>query len=284
MGRAAVWVSWAVAALLAGSAAAQSSPPKQAKENPDQLVRQVIAHELQAEQQDHSEWMFHLQTTKPGEGTLTEEIVETPQGWVHRLLAINGHPLTSQQKAKDDEQLHKLLTDPSEQQKNLQATHNDVQQAQQLLKMLPDAFLYTYAGRKGAVVKLNFRPNPKFHPQSRKAAVFHDMVGSVWLNVKQQRLAGIQGHLNQEVKFAGGLLGHLDKGGSFDVKQTEFAPGYWDVTYMNVQMNGKALFFKTINVREKDFRSGYHRVPDHLTLAQAANLLNKQTTAMTAKR
>lgn len=284
MGRAAVWVSWAVATLLLCSAIAQSSPPRQAKENPDQLVRQVIAHELQAEQQDHSEWMFHLQTTKPGEGTRTEEIVETPQGWVRRLLTINGHPLTPQQRAKENEQLHKLLTDPGEQQKNLQATRNDVQQAQQLLKMLPDAFLYSYAGRKGAVVKLNFRPNPKFNPQSRKAAVFHDMVGSVWLNVKQQRLTGIQGHLNQEVKFAGGLLGHLDKGGSFDVKQTEFAPGYWDVTYMNVQMNGKALFFKTINVREKDLRSGYRRVSDHLTLAQAANLLKQQSTAMAARQ
>lgn len=284
MGRAVVWESWAASALLACGMAAQTTPPMQGSANPDQLVHQVIAHELQAEQQDHSEWMFRLQTTKPGEGTRTEEIVETPQGWVHRLLAINGHPLTPQQRAKDDERLHKLLTDPGEQQKNLQATRNDVQQAQQLLKMLPDAFLYTYAGRKGAVVKLNFRPNPKFQPQSRKAAVFHDMVGSLWLNVKQQRLAGIQGRLNQEVKFVGGLLGHLDKGGSFDVKQTEFAPGYWDVTYMNVQMNGKALFFKTINVREKDFRSGYRRVSDRLTLAQAANLLKKQTTTTTAKR
>ena len=273
-----------MAALLVCSVAAQSPPHERAKGNPDQFVRQVIAHELQAEQQDQSHWMFRLQTTKPGEGARTEEIVETPQGWVYRLLAINGHPLTPQQRAKDDERLHKLLIDPGEQQKNLQATRNDVQQAQQLLKMLPDAFLYTYAGRKGAVVKLNFRPNPKFNPRSRKAAVFHDMVGSLWLNVKQQRLAGIQGHLNQEVKFVGGLLGHLDKGGSFDVKQTEIAPGYWDVTYMNIQMNGKALFFKTIDVREKDLRSGYRRVSDHLTLAQAANLLKKQTTAVGAKR
>ena len=273
-----------MATLLACALVAHASPQKVLSENPDQLVRQVIGHELQAEQQDQSHWMFRLQTAKPGEGDRTEEIVEMPQGWVHHLLAINGRPLTPRQRAKDDEQLHKLVTDSGEQQKNLQATRNDVQQAQQLLKMLPDAFLYTYAGRKGAVVKLNFRPNPKFHPQSRKAAVFHDMVGTLWLNVKQQRLAGIQGHLNQEVKFAGGLLGHLDKGGSFDVKQTEIAPGYWDVTYMNIQMNGKALFFKTINVREKDLRSGYKRVSDHLTLAQAANLLKKQTTVMAARQ
>jgi hypothetical protein len=109
------------------------------------------------------------------------------------------------------------------------------------------------------------------------------MVGSLWLNLKQQRLAGIQGRLNQEVKFAGGLLGHLDKGGTFDVKQTQIAPGIWDVTYMNVQMNGKALFFKTIAVREKDIRSDYQRVPSNLTLTQAAKRVKKETNTLAAK-
>ncbi|HLK31837.1 MAG TPA: hypothetical protein VKT29_02025 [Terriglobales bacterium] len=278
MGRAISLASLLSAALVlcaAGQAGSQTSP--------NQLVRQVIAHELQAEEQDHSHWMFRLQQTQPDSGTKLEEIVETPQGWVRRLLALNGHPLNAQQRAKDDARIRKLLADPSEQRKEYQSIRNDADQAQQLMKMLPDAFLYTYAGRKGEVVKLNFRPNPKFHPQSRKAAVFHDMVGSLWLNMKAQRLAGISGHLNQEVKFAGGLLGHLDKGGSFQVKQTPLGQGYWDVTYMNVQMNGKALFFKTISVHEKDIRSDYRRLPDNLTLAQGAALLKKQSQLVAQK-
>jgi hypothetical protein len=86
------------------------------------------------------------------------------------------------------------------------------------------------------------------------------------------------------VKFAGGLLGHLDKGGTFDVKQTQIAPGIWDVTYMHVQMNGKALFFKTIAVREKDTRSDYRRVSSNLSLAQAASLVKQHTNTLTAKR
>ena len=279
MGRAAIWGTLLSAILLLGAAAGQARQ----QQSPNQLVRQVISHEVQAEEHDNSYWMFRLQQTESG-ATKTEEVAETRHGWVRRLLAVNGKPLTSQDQAKDDAQLHKLLMDPGEQRKNQEATRNDVRQAQELLKMLPDAFLYTYAGRNGEVVKLNFRPNPKFHPQSRKAAVFHDMVGSLWLNLKLQRLAGIQGHLNQEVKFAGGLLGHLDKGGTFDVKQTQIAPGIWDVTYMNVQMNGKALFFKTIAVREKDIRSDYRRVPSNLTLAQAAKLVKKETNTLAAKR
>lgn len=275
-----MWASWVSATLLVVGAAAQGRPQEPAS----QLVRRVIAHEVQAEKQDHSYWMFRLQQSQSGSETKTEEVVETPHGWLRRLLAVNGRPLTADQRKKEDERLHKLLTDPAEQRKNQEATRNDVQQAQQLLQMLPDAFLYSYAGSKAGIVKLNFNPNPKFHPQSRKATVFHDMVGSLWLDVTQQRLAGIQGHLNQKVKFAGGLLGYLDKGGTFDVKQTQIAPGVWDVTYMNIQMNGKALFFKTIAVREKDIRSDYRRVSSRLTLAQAAKLLNRQTNTLVSKR
>ena len=272
-------------AIVAGLALVGALAAQTFKQIPaNQLVRQVIAHELQAEENDHSYWRFRLQQTEPGSGTRTEEVIETPQGWARRLLAINGRPLTPQERAKDNEQLQKLGSDPDAQRKNKQAIRNDLRQARELLKMLPDAFLYTYAGRSGQVVKLNFKPNPKFHPNSRKAAVFHDMVGSLWLNVRQQRLAQINGHLDQEVKFAGGLLGHLDKGGSFDVKQTQIAPGAWDVTYMNVQMNGKALFFKTITVHEKDIRSDYQRVSEHLTLAQAVNLLKKNSNQLSARR
>jgi hypothetical protein len=34
----------------------------------------------------------------------------------------------------------------------------------------------------------------------------------------------------EEVKFGGGLLGHLDKGGTFDAKQEPITKGYWEMT------------------------------------------------------
>ncbi len=52
------------------------------------------------------------------------------------------------------------------------------------------------------------------------------MEGSVWVNGKEARVEEITGHLIHEVKFGGGLLGHLNKGGTFDVKQAEVARGY----------------------------------------------------------
>lgn len=106
------------------------------------------------------------------------------------------------------------------------------------------------------------------------------MEGSVWVNSKEARVEEITGHLIHEVKFGGGLLGHLNKGGTFDVKQAEVARGYWEMTLLKVQMKGKALFFKTIGVQQNYSRSDFRQVPDDLTLAQAADILRHSNAAV----
>jgi hypothetical protein len=45
---------------------------------------------------------------------------------------------------------------------------------------------------------------------------------------------------------------------------------------LDVDMKGKALFFKTIGVQEEMKRSMFRRVRDDLTAAQGANLLYQQ--------
>jgi hypothetical protein len=102
------------------------------------------------------------------------------------------------------------------------------------------------------------------------------MEGEMWVHETQRRLVRIRGHLIADVKFAGGLLGHLEKGGHFSVEQRELLPGQWDLTFMEVDMKGKALFFKTIAVKEKEYRSDFRTVADGLTLAEAADMLTKQ--------
>ncbi len=45
------------------------------------------------------------------------------------------------------------------------------------------------------------------------------MAGVMLINNRNKRLAELSGKLISEVKFGGGILGHLDKGGTFEVKQ-----------------------------------------------------------------
>jgi hypothetical protein len=142
--------------------------------------------------------------------------------------------------------------------------------------MIPDALTFSYAGQDGDVIKLSYRPNPDFQPPSREARVFHEMEGEMWVHETQLRLVRIRGQLIGDVKFAGGLLGYLAKGGHFNVEQRELLSGQWDLTSMQVDMKGKALFFKIIAVQEREYRSDFRTVPDDLTLAEAAQMLTRE--------
>ncbi len=48
------------------------------------------------------------------------------------------------------------------------------------------------------------------------------------------------------------------------------------MTVMGVDMKGKVLLFKTISAQQTENRRDFHRVPDDLTMAQAADLLNRE--------
>src|SRR5581483_1542863 len=172
--------------------------------------------------------------------------------------------------------MQRLVSHPDEQRKLQQASNKKAEQGARLFRILPDVFVFSYAGRRGDLVTLTFRPNPTFQPPSIEARVFHYMQGEMTVDIKQERLAAIKGYLIEDVKFGGGLLGHLDKGGKFEVRQIEVAPGEWEMSILCVDMQGKALFFKTIGVQETENHSDFSRVPDALTLAEAVSILNAQ--------
>ena len=237
------------------------------------LVRRVVTNELTS-QDDHTNWMYRLEKEQYGKKQV-EEIVETKEGSLSRLLSVNGLPLTPKQQMEEDERVRELMANRSAQQKLRRSLDAENLQGRRLFKMLPDAFVFSYAGGDGNLVKLSFRPNPSFRAPSLEARVFHDMEGEMWVDCKQERLAGFDGHLTQTVKFGFGLLGHLDKGGHFEVRQAEVVPGHWDMTTLSLEMTGRALLFASIGVQKKENHQDFHRVPDDLTLTQAADILNR---------
>lgn len=260
-----------VVVALIRLAAAQTPSP-----NPNELVRRVINNELKLENQDHSHWMFRLDSEKQGKDREIDEIVETRDGDLTRPLVIDGREVAADQA---DRRVQEQVHNSEALRKSLKDKDEDTARSQTLLKMLPAAFIFTHAGRRGDLIKLNFSPNPNFKPTSHEAQVFHAMNGNLWLNSKQSRLKEIAGHLVHEVKFGGGVLGHLDPGGDFDVKQAEVAPGFWELTVLNVNMKGKALFFKTIAVQQKYLRADFKQMRNDLTPAEAAEVLHEQPVA-----
>ncbi len=261
--------------LLLVSRMSSAQSQSQAQLSPSDLIRAVIHSELKTSDVTEIRWKYLVNKDVDGKQE-TREVVETKSGSLDRLIAIAGRPLSDAQQRGETERILRLSYNPEEQRKLEQTRRKDAEQCNAFLQMVPDAFLFEYAGASGSLVKLTFKPNPGFRPPSREGKVLHEMAGEIWVDAKQQRLVSINGQLINEVKFAGGLFGHLEKGGQFSVKRAEIIPGQWEVTETAVNMRGKALLFKTISVQQKELHLNFERVPDDLTLSDAAGLLLKQ--------
>jgi len=263
-----------VAFLTVGTALAQS--PSGPQPSPMQIVKNVIYNEMHPSAVNNVYWRYRLEKTS-GSRQETRTVIETKSGSIDRLTAVAGQPLSGAQAANETKRILRFSHNPDEQRKAEEARRKDAEQCNTFLKMIPDAFVFEYAEQNANAIKLKFKPNPHFQPPSREGKVLQQMAGEMWVDARQQRLISISGQLMNDVKFGGGLLGHLEKGGRFIVKRVEIAPGDWELTDLTVNMQGKALLFKNIAVQQKEVHSNFERMPDEITMADAVNVLVRHT-------
>jgi len=237
------------------------------------FVRDILQHEVRAQADDKSLWCYRKSLDKDGKLQLFASC-QTETVEINRLVAVDGQPLTEKQRALEEERIKNLLDSPRQLKRQKQVQLEDGREATALLKLIPDAFVFEQESRDAERMTLKFFPNPKFSPSGSSEKVFYHMEGILVLDTKQKRLVEISGRLMSEVKFGGGLLGHLDKGGTFLVKQQEISPQSWALILMDVQMNGKVLFLKAISVRTKEVDTDFRPVPGSATVQQAAALTN----------
>ncbi len=255
----------------------QEAQQLMATTSPDALVARVIQNEL-AESDEGSSHMYRDWRQTP-DGSKTKQMIDTRDGVVARLIAINDRPLSPEEQAAEEARLQNLLSHPALQKQKQKEQQQDSDRVRKMFRELPKAFQYQYAGIEsgewGELIKLNFTPKPGYQPPSRETSVFRAMSGQMWVSVPDLRLARIEATLFRDVNFGWGILGHLDKGGHFFVSQSKVGPKDWEATYMNIQFTGRALLFKTINLRQVEKLSDFREVPNGLSLAQGIELLRK---------
>ena len=250
--------------LLASTAAIAQS-------NARALISKMVDHEL--ESQKHPRYWMYLDSKRKRGRTELSRVIQMSECWLIWPVSIDGHPPTAQERKHAREQIERLVNDADARKKNRDEIDADGQKSAELLKLLPDAFLFTRAGHEGKSVRLTFRPNPKYRPSSNEAKVFHSMEGVLLIDAKHIRLAKLSGELISDVDFGFGILGKLQKGGTFEVVQSEVAPNDWEMSFLDVHISGRALFFHTIGEQQREVRSQFKPVPSGLSLAQAASMV-----------
>jgi hypothetical protein len=236
-----------------------------------ELINAVVANELR-DRGLQLKWMYVIEK-RVGSRSLTEEQVETTNGPIYRVLAIDGIRLTPDQRQQDDARIDRLLHDSSQQLKLRRQYDDDEQKLETLIRMMPEAFLYDYDGVDGNFVRLKFRPNPNYKSSNYEARVLHSLAGTVLIDSQQQRLAKLSGQLLNSVEFGYGLLGHVNNGGTIEFGRVQVGPSQWKTAQINIQLSGRLVFFKTIDKQEYETRSDFRPVSGGLSLLEASQLL-----------
>ncbi len=253
--------------LLAGSLPLYAQGAKDAKE----IVRTAMQAELAADLNDHSRWRYR---DARRDGTETVSIVvETDHGSVKRLISRGGIPLTEAEAKVEDGRVQRFIHDPAQLAKQKKDAMQDGKSAEELLRMLPEAFTWNVQSEDAEKISLRFEPNPNFSPPDMQGRVLGQMAGELVVDKGQNRIVTISGKLTQDVTIAWGLVGRLREGR---------APSGWSAGRSRRDFGksprhtctsrARCLFFKSIGQQQDEVQTEFTQVPNGATLEQAAEM------------
>ena len=159
--------------------------------------------------------------------------------------------------------------------KSAAALKSDEQHAKEMLGLLPKAFLFENARQEGEFLRIDFRPNPDYVTRSLEERVLHGMTGSLLVDQRVMRLRGIEGRLPEDVNIGFGLIATIKAGSNFSTTRERVYETEWKTQVLDTDINGRAIFFKTIGKKEHAVHSDFKLMPDSITLSQAVELLEK---------
>jgi hypothetical protein len=265
---------------LHGQTTPDTLPPLPKDAN--QFVRDAIKHQMEADAADHTHWRYHIHR-EDEKGSQDRDVIDTKDGQLARTLLINGQPLTAEQRAADEARMKKLVEDPGERAKRDKRAKEDEQKGVQMFNAIPEAFIFKYEGAENGHVRLSFFPNPHYDPPTRELQVFRSLSGMIWIDRAALRMSRLDGSLFEDVTFGWGLLGRLNKGGTFSVRQSRVGDDHWEIVALDVKMAGHAVIFKNINVKQLQRMTEFHRISDSMTISEAYQLLEKDKSTVSAE-
>jgi hypothetical protein len=262
-----------VLAVSACSLLAQT-PDRNQSEPAQKLVADVIYNELHDRESD-SFWEYRSERISGAQNVVREQ-VETADGPIFRVIEDHGNPLDADARRREEARLRELVERPGAMARVRQEHEQDEERLRKVMEMLPDAFLFEYDGvNEGDRVRIAFRPNPAFVPTSYEARVVHALGGTFTVNQRLKRMIDMDGRLVERVDFGYGILGHVEKDGTFEIRREQVSETHWKTDLVEVHIQGKVLLFKNVTKDQREARSNFRPVPHDISVAAAKELLDQ---------
>jgi len=153
------------------------------------IMRMVTNEGIAHAQHERFSYISEERSARTDGRLWTEKAVETDDGVLRRLLAVDHLPLTFAARKAEERRIEDLVAHPQTFRKLNEGHKEDVTHAIQLLQMLPKAFLISSDGEQQGCTRFAFRPNPSFQPSTYEERIVHVLEGTVSVKEPEDRLA-----------------------------------------------------------------------------------------------
>jgi hypothetical protein len=252
-------------------------PPVLPSEATGNLVREACYNAVQQHEAE-SLWSYRVQRLEDNH-IILEQVIETVDTPVKHLLAVDGRAPSPEQ-LKEENERHRILLKNSAGRSALKRDRDeDSKKMEEMLRIIPEAFVFQDQGKQRGLEKIAFHPNPEFKPKTYEQRVLHTLVGTALIDLKDRQIARVSASLAQRVEFGLGFLGRVDRGGTVNIARTRLSDGVWQVSMEKIDLSGRIAIFKSLNKHKDELRSDFKQVDPGTTVAQALDELEKNRTS-----
>jgi hypothetical protein len=204
-------------------------------------------------------------------------------GWVMKLVAENGAPLTPERAEKETKRVVEELEKAEREAPKLKAKR-ERERAERRAKQKAkageggeeedeemDIGVATFLRacefvsprrerfRERDVIVFDFRPRAGFKPSSRAESLVSKLSGVIWVDPVERHVMRLEGRLVGAFKMGGGLLASVREGSAFIFEQTRLEDGVWLPRYSQVNASARVMLFAGLTINEVNEFSDYKR-------------------------
>lgn len=186
------------------------------------------------------------------------------------------HAPTPAETKEEDDRHQELLKNPSGRRDIQKQRDDDDRKMEELLRIIPEAFVFEDRGKEGESETIAFHPNPRFKPKTYEQRILHALEGMVFVDLHDKRIVRLSGSLRARIEFGYGLIGHVEQAGTMDIQRVRLPVGVWKISAETIDMEGRLAIFRTIGKHRDESRTGFEPVATDTTFAQALNEIGKK--------
>ena len=195
----------------------------------------------------------------------TENVEVTKMVLVHgvrfeQLVERNGHPPSSEEQRRSDEDLVKLKHETAEEES---VRLRKDEENRSFLRDVLDAFDFQLIGEEMAEGRpayvLQATPHPGYHAHGKYGKMFSKVEGKLWVDKEDYGWIKVDGQVTQS--FSMGLfVARVQRGSHIILEETSVGDDVWVPRHLEVRASARILFLKSLDIDRILTYSDYDRV------------------------